>query len=86
MLTRTYPLALASGGAFSSSTDGTILGAEIVAVLIEIAWVGTLSAIMFGTLKVLGILRVSKEVEAASLDESKHGGKAYTASKEAASV
>merc|ERR1711998_96797 len=71
----------ADGGAFTSQTDGRILGAEIVAVLIEILWVGTLSSIMFGGLRAAGMLRVSKEDEQAGLDNSKHGGNAYQNSK-----
>jgi len=69
------------GGAFTGETKGAALGAEIVALIIEILWVGGMSSILFGSLKLTGMLRVSKEVEEAGLDSSKHGGSAYTASK-----
>jgi len=69
------------GGAFTGETVGAVLGAELVALIIEIIWVGGMSSILFGTLKMTGMLRVSKEVEEAGLDSSKHGGSAYTASK-----
>ena len=71
----------ADGGAFTGETKGAALGAELVGVLIEILWVGGCSTIIFGTLKAMGLLRVSKEVEEAGLDVSKHGGSAYTTSK-----
>jgi len=69
------------GGAFTGETKGAAIGAEIVALIIEILWVGGMSSILFGSLKLTGMLRVSKEVEEAGLDSSKHGGSAYTASK-----
>ena len=69
------------GGAFTGETVGATLGAELVGVLIELVWVGGCSTILFGTLKATAMLRVSKEVEMAGLDASKHGGSAYTMSK-----
>jgi len=69
------------GGAFTGETKGAVLGAELVALIIEIIWVGGCSSLIFGTLKATGMLRVSKEVEEAGLDSSKHGGSAYTHSK-----
>jgi len=65
------------GGAFTGESKGAVLGAELVALIIEIIWVGGMSSILFGTLKMAGMLRVSKEVEEAGLDSSKHGGNAY---------
>jgi len=54
-----------------------LLGAQIVALCAEIAWVGITSSILFFVLKVTGLLRVSSEVEEAGMDVSKHGGDAY---------
>jgi Amt family ammonium transporter len=55
----------------------TLFAAQLVALIIEIAWVASLSTAMFFTLKMSGILRVSEEVEMAGMDVSKHGGSAY---------
>jgi len=55
----------------------TLFGAQLVALIIEIAWVASLSTAMFFALKMSGILRVSEEVEMAGMDVSKHGGSAY---------
>jgi len=71
------------GGAFTGETKGAVLGAELVALIIEIIWVGGCSSLIFGALKLTGMLRVSKEIEEAGLDTSKHGGSAYTLSKDA---
>jgi len=70
----------ADAGVFTGDGDGRLLGCQIVALIVEIVWVGTLSALMFLGLKVTGLLRVSKEVEAEGLDHSKHGGSAYQGS------
>ena len=67
----------ADGGAFTGQSDGRLLGASVVAVLIEMLWTATLSGLCFGTLNAMGMLRVSKEHEQAGLDDSKHGGQAY---------
>merc|ERR1719326_257547 len=68
----------ADAGAFTGKADGRLFAAQLVSLLIQLCWVGTLSFIMFFTLKKLGLLRVPKEVEVAGLDDSKHGGSAYT--------
>ena len=68
----------ADAGAFTGKADGRLFGAQIVSLLIQLVWVGGLSSIMFGLLKALGLLRVSKDVEVAGLDDSKHGGSAYS--------
>ena len=41
-----------------------------------------MSLLLFGALKFAGLLRVSQEVEEAGMDVSKHGGTAYTMSKD----
>jgi len=64
-------------GAFTGKGSGLLLGTQIVAIIIEVLWVGTTSSIMFFLLKVAGLLRVSAEVEEKGLDDSKHGGSAY---------
>ena len=50
---------------------------QVVFALLEILWVCTLSCLIFGTMKLLGIFRVSQEEEDAGADISKHGGAAY---------
>ena len=50
----------------------------IATIIIEVAWVVTMSAIMFGLLKAANIFRVPPEDEDIGLDNSKHGGSAYT--------
>jgi len=67
-------------GAFAGGSKGALLGAELVGLIIEILWVGTLSTFIFGTLKLTGMLRVSADIEKAGLDDSKHGGSAYSKS------
>jgi len=57
---------------------GNALGCACVFLLATIAWVGGLSFLMFFSLKKMGILRVSAEMEAAGMDVSKHGGGAYS--------
>jgi len=69
----------ADSGIFMGETRGLLFATQLVTPLIEIVWVVALSTILFGTLKVAGIFRVPKEMETAGLDESKHGGSAYTA-------
>ena len=54
------------------------INAHLVFLLAVIAWVGLTSCAMFGLLKVCGVLRVSKAIEEAGMDVSKHGGDAYS--------
>ena len=49
----------------------------MVGVLSIIAWTAAFSAVMFGTMKALGVLRVKEAVELAGLDSIKHGEPAY---------
>jgi len=65
----------AGGGLFYGG--GAALGAAAAFLSATIAWVISLSALMFFPLKKLGMLRVAAEVEAAGMDVSKHGGSAY---------
>lgn len=53
--------------------DGSALGAAIVFLLAIIAWVGTLSAIIFFVLKSMNMLRVDAQVEEDGMDKSEHG-------------
>jgi len=74
---------VAYGGLFYG--DARLLGAASVFVVAHTAWVGTLSIIIFLTLKKLAILRVPKHVEIATMgsggkeedDASTHGGQPY---------
>jgi len=56
---------------------GELLAITCIGLVAQIAWVGCLSFLLFKTLMVFGLLRVTPEVEAAGLDESEHGGSAY---------
>ncbi|KAG5192644.1 ammonium transporter [Tribonema minus] len=53
---------------------GNQLAAQIVFILVNLAWTGVTSAIMFTVAKYTVGLRVSKEVEEMGMDSSKHGG------------
>ena len=64
------------GGLFYGGM-GALLGTQILGVFIEMAWVITLTSILFLSLKLAGILRTSADVERAGMDVSKHGGHAY---------
>jgi len=76
-----YPgYAYASGvGGFYGGTDA--LNAAVVFLFANIAWTGTMSALMFIPLKLVGLLRVPADVEQAGMDTSKHGGPAYESEK-----
>jgi Amt family ammonium transporter len=56
---------------------GMLFAAQLVALLIEISWVGGLSCGLFWGMRLAGILRVPEEMEMAGMDVSKHGGSAY---------
>jgi Amt family ammonium transporter len=65
-------------GLFMEGTHGSLFATHVVSIIIEVAWVVTMSAIMFGLLKAAKIFRVPPEDEDIGLDNSKHGGSAYT--------
>merc|ERR1712164_133027 len=58
--------------------NGKLLGAQIVGILVITAWVGTMLGGFFFLMKKLNLLRTSVEEENLGLDESKHGGSAYS--------
>lgn len=65
-------------GVFYGS-KGNLLACQCIGILCIIAWVCTLSGLLFFGLKMLGMLRISEEEEHKGLDASKHGGSAYNA-------
>jgi Amt family ammonium transporter len=56
---------------------GTLFGVQILGVLTEICWVAGTSSVLFFTLSMLGLLRVSEEEEDRGLDLTEHEGPAY---------
>jgi len=58
--------------------DGVQLGVQFIGVLAIAAWTCGTAAMIFGALKMAGILRVSEADEVCGLDESHHGGAAYS--------
>jgi Amt family ammonium transporter len=59
--------------------NGSMLAANFVFVLAVIGWVGVLSTILFQLCKMTIGVRVSLEVEENGMDDSKHGGKVFSA-------
>jgi Amt family ammonium transporter len=57
--------------------NGKQLGWQIVAAIIFFSWAFGTGSIIFYSLKRLGMLRVSEEVELSGVDTHHHGGKAY---------
>jgi Amt family ammonium transporter len=53
------------------------LTAQLKGVGVTIVWSGVGSLIVFGVLRVLGLLRISKEGEEEGLDITSHGEAAY---------
>mmetsp|Transcript_11542 Transcript_11542/g.36539 ORF Transcript_11542/g.36539 Transcript_11542/m.36539 type:complete len:452 (-) Transcript_11542:2160-3515(-) len=68
---------LGSHGFVYPGAQPDLLGIQIVTFLIITIWVGVCSTVIFGSLRLAGILRVPAEVEEAGMDVSKHGGEAY---------
>lgn len=62
---------LSDKGAFYG--DGTLLEKNCLLIVLIILWVGATSVFLFGTLRFLGVARVSAEVESMGLDRSEHG-------------
>ena len=62
-----------SAASFHAQNFGwNLLGAVTI-----IAWTGCTCTILFGTMKLIGLLRVSEEVEIAGMDKIRHGEPAY---------
>ncbi|GMH72548.1 hypothetical protein TrLO_g15878 [Triparma laevis f. longispina] len=59
--------------------SGDMLAANLVFILAVIAWTGVLSTILFLGCKFTIGVRVSTEVEENGMDDSKHGGKVFSA-------
>ena len=77
-----YGSGAGAGGLFYGG--GAALGCAFVFLFATIAWVGSLSFLMFFGLKKMGLLRTSLDVERAGMDVSKHGGAAYPSESAAA--
>jgi len=56
---------------------GCLIGVTVATLFAEIAWVSGTSLVLFGSLKLAGLLRVTFESEEIGLDVIKHGGTAY---------
>jgi len=56
---------------------GMLFAAQLVALLIQMLWVGGLSCMLFWGLRVGSLFRVSPTVEVAGMDIATHGGAAY---------
>mmetsp|Transcript_126556 Transcript_126556/g.219271 ORF Transcript_126556/g.219271 Transcript_126556/m.219271 type:complete len:448 (-) Transcript_126556:556-1899(-) len=65
---------------------GEQLGVQVLGCVAIIAWVAVTSGIMFGVMKVAGILRVSEAEEVMGLDEAEHGGSGYAFDKPSTQV
>jgi len=57
--------------------SGKFFGYQVAGVIAIFAWVATFASIFFGLFRLLGVLRVSEEVELKGLDHFEHGGSAY---------
>ena len=64
-------------GAFFPGSNGHLLGAQLIEILVITAWTGGIIGAYFFVLRKLGKHRVSEKEELVGLDISKHGGSAY---------
>ncbi len=69
-------LAATDGGLFFGG-GGQLLVAQVIGIVGVAAWVAVSTAVLFGTLKALGQLRVSEEEEIEGLDVHEHGIPGY---------
>ena len=58
-------------------TRGSLIGTQVLGAVAIMVFVGVLSAILFGALKAVRLLRVSAEEELEGLDVSEHGAPGY---------
>jgi len=64
--------------------DGAAFGSAIIFILTNLSWTGGVSVLMFLPLNLMGVLRISSDQEDQGMDVSKHGGSAYSYSKDTA--
>ncbi|CEL95446.1 unnamed protein product [Vitrella brassicaformis CCMP3155] len=68
---------LHNGSGLFTMGQGGLLGAQVVGILAIAAWSGGLACLTFGAIKMMGWLRISKEIEEEGMDLDEHGGPAY---------
>ena len=64
-------------GAFMPGCGGKQLGVNVLTMIMVAIWSMGMGSIVFGSMRLAGILRISPEEEHAGLDASHHGGSAY---------
>jgi ammonium transporter, Amt family len=69
-------LAATDGGLFYGG-GFELLTTQVIGILGVVAWVGVAAAVLFGTLKAMGQLRVSEQEEVEGLDVHEHGVPGY---------